>query len=314
MDNQPFSARDLRDALSRFATGITIITATDAAGEPVGMTASSFNSVSMDPPLILWSVTKTALSAQAFHDAKHFAVHVLARDQMDLSNRFAKSGTDKFSGLKLDYCANGVPLLSETAARFDCQQWAVYEGGDHWIIVGQVLGISSSNDDPLVFANGTYAIANPLRPDIETDRKVGDQSSPIDGLLIYNLSRAYRQLADRFHDIVRGSGLTLSEWRVLASLHGHVSRDFNDLAVRTFVDPAALSDLLTEMGEEGLCTVDRDGAVVTVRATRAGHERVEHLFEFGEKLEQTTLSNTNDLQDLINLLREVIANTDHDIV
>jgi 3-hydroxy-9,10-secoandrosta-1,3,5(10)-triene-9,17-dione monooxygenase reductase component len=91
MSQSAIDTRALRDALSSFATGVTIVTTADVTGEPIGMTASSFNSVSMEPPLILWSVTKTALSAPVFQNAKHFAVHVLAANQMSLSNRFARS-------------------------------------------------------------------------------------------------------------------------------------------------------------------------------------------------------------------------------
>ncbi len=136
-----FDPREFRDALSSFATGVTIVTARDDADRPVGMTCSSFNSVSMAPPLILWSVTKTARSADAFITADHFAVHVLAFDQTEVSNRFARSGADKFGETQHAFDQNNVPIISDTASRFDCKQYAVYDGGDHWIIFFDLVQI-----------------------------------------------------------------------------------------------------------------------------------------------------------------------------
>ena len=135
MSASKFTARDMRYALSKFATGVTIVTACDDHGNHVGMTASSFNSVSMEPPLILWSVTKTALSSDIFRNAEYFAVHVLSADQKELSNKFARTGEDKFSEVNYTIDQNNVPLLTDALVRFDCTTWAVYEGGDHWIVI-----------------------------------------------------------------------------------------------------------------------------------------------------------------------------------
>lgn len=106
-----FDPRDFRQALGRFATGVTIVTTRAADGTPVGMTANSFNSVSMDPPMVLWSLARTARSLPAFSQATHWNVHILANDQEALSNRFAKAGEDKFAGLVLDDSAGGAPLI-----------------------------------------------------------------------------------------------------------------------------------------------------------------------------------------------------------
>jgi 3-hydroxy-9,10-secoandrosta-1,3,5(10)-triene-9,17-dione monooxygenase reductase component len=110
--------KDFRNALGRFATGVTVITTFDAGGTPVGVTANSFNSVSLDPPMILWSLAKTSHSMSAFADAHQFAVHILSADQESLSNQFAAKGTDKFAGISLDSAE--VPLLTGCAARFLC--------------------------------------------------------------------------------------------------------------------------------------------------------------------------------------------------
>lgn len=173
MDQTPFTSRQLRDGFSRFATGVTIVTARDHEGEPVGMTASSFNTVSLEPPLILWCPAKKALSGPAFRDAEHFAVHVLAQDQDDLSSHFARSGTDKFdafeAGSQWQEDRNHVPVLEDCMVRFDCERWAVHEGGDHWIVVGRVLGICEGskgmNGEGLIFRQGRYAQAEDLAKD-----------------------------------------------------------------------------------------------------------------------------------------------------
>lgn len=306
-----FDTREFRFALSGFATGVTIVTAGSKSGELVGMTASSFNSVSTEPPLILWSVTKTALSAPVFRDAENFAVHVLASDQIDYSNCFAQSGTDKFANC--DYTLNeyGVPIISGCVARFDCKRWAVHEGGDHWVIIGEVQSIERENKEGLVFSDGSYATANPVRQTRAQDDSAVEIESPIDNLLIYNLARAYRQMSSQFHDSVRDSGLSIPAWRILASLYGGVSRDLPDLEARTFLDSEALEDSLLSLQEDGLCAIDdRDGTKM-VTGTAEGHKRIEHLFERGEKLDQAAVGDGGDeaLHNLVALLATVVKNT-----
>jgi 3-hydroxy-9,10-secoandrosta-1,3,5(10)-triene-9,17-dione monooxygenase reductase component len=311
MTEPAFSSRDFRDALGGFATGVTIVTARDSEGVAVGMTASSFNSVSMDPPLILWSVTKSARSAAAFYAATHFSVHVLSSDQVDLSNRFARSGTDKFADLDVINNANDVPTIGGAVCRFDCRQWAVHEGGDHWIIVGYVENLVRHHADALVFCGGSYATANPLRAPSEAGLTSEGASSPIDGLLIYNLARAFHQLANEFHGSVRGSGLSVAEWRILASLHGQAHRKLTDLAARTFIDIVALRDITKILEEEGLCRIEGAGEQCQISGTAAGHTRVEHLFAHGRTQEQAALNGISDdgLPKLIELLQMVIQNT-----
>ncbi|WNC72224.1 flavin reductase family protein [Thalassotalea psychrophila] len=146
-----------RNALGKFPTGVTIVT-TKFGDELIGMTISSFNSVSLDPPLILWSIDKGARSLPAFKEANHFAVHVLSEEQQDLSNLFARQGADKFANVELETGIADVPMLSEYCARFQCQVEHQYEGGDHVIIVGRVLDFDAHDGkDPLVFHSGRYA-------------------------------------------------------------------------------------------------------------------------------------------------------------
>lgn len=151
VDKQAF-----RSALGKFPTGVTIITCKNDEGELIGMTASSFNSVSLDPPLVLWSVDKSARSAKAFTDSYDFAVHVLADDQQEISNLFARQGVDKFAEVEITECDKGVPLLENYCARFRCTMEHQYEGGDHIIIVGRVIDFESTDKQPLIFHSGRY--------------------------------------------------------------------------------------------------------------------------------------------------------------
>lgn len=308
MSQPEFDPRALRDALSSFATGVTIVTTADEAGEPVGMTASSFNSVSMDPPLILWSVTKTALSAPIFQNAKHFAVHVLAADQMNLSNRFARSGEDKFDGVDYTSDDNGVPNIAGVLTRFDCNTWSVYEGGDHWIIVGEVKNMETQKGEGLVFSGGSYATAASIQP---PNPESQSEEGPIEELLIYNLARAYVQVSRRFHATVEDSGLSIPQWRTLASLHGGKSRSVPDLVARTFVSPKKMTHLLNQMQEAGWLTVSGQNAEAVVSSTPKGQAQVEHLFEVCAQQEAEALGSAGKSgQDrLIGLLRQVIENT-----
>ena len=308
-----FNSREFRQALGSFGTGVTIVTARDAEGNPIGMTASSFNSVSMEPPLILWSVTKTARSSEGFRDAAYFAVHVLAAEQQELSNSFARAGEDKFASANWSADTNGVPVIEGVAARFDCRAWQVYEGGDHWIIVGEVLGIAASNRQGLVFANGTYALSTPIPASGKKTAKPSSEVSPVDSMLIYNLSRAYRQLVGEFHAEVLEGGLSISAWRILSSLHGGVRRDTGDLSARTFLDSDVLLDQLDALQEQGLVNIQDEGDYLTVAATEKGHQSVQHLFALSAQRDIEVLGEggDEDLKTLIALLNRVIQNTSH---
>ncbi len=156
MPNQPEQTIKFRNALGSFATGVTVITALGQDGQKVGMTANSFNSVSLDPALVLWSIGRDANCFDDFIAAKAFAIHVLAADQQDISNRFAKSGADKFADIDCSEGVSGVPILPHYSACFQCSIEHQYEGGDHVILVGRVVEFSDRELEPLLFYRGRY--------------------------------------------------------------------------------------------------------------------------------------------------------------
>lgn len=151
-----FDASEFRTALGSFVTGVTIVTARDAKGRPFGLTANSFNSVSLDPPMVLWSLSLQSGSLPVFRDAENWAVHVLAADQQAMSDRFAMPGRDKFDGLDIDDGPEGAPLLEGYAARFGCRARFEYEGGDHAIFLGEVIDFDRREVEPLIYHSGRY--------------------------------------------------------------------------------------------------------------------------------------------------------------
>jgi flavin reductase (DIM6/NTAB) family NADH-FMN oxidoreductase RutF len=158
-----FTSRDFRAALGRFATGVTIVTARAADGHLIGLTASSFNSVSLEPPLVLWSLSKSAASMAAFSTGSHYAIHVLAASQRELAERFAARGTDRFAGLEPTANAHGVPLLGGCVAVFECFNRSRYEEGDHIIFVGEVERCASTTGvAPLLYHGGKFYTEHPL--------------------------------------------------------------------------------------------------------------------------------------------------------
>src|SRR6202000_2183132 len=155
-DQSPIDPRDFRNALGTYATGVTIITATGPDGKPVGITCNSFASVSLNPPLVLWSLVLYSSSLSAFQNASHFTVHVLGASQQALANRFAKSSDDKFAGVDWTPGLGGAPLLAECCASFQCRTADRYYGGDHVIFLGAVEAYSYNRSEPLLFARGGF--------------------------------------------------------------------------------------------------------------------------------------------------------------
>jgi flavin reductase (DIM6/NTAB) family NADH-FMN oxidoreductase RutF/pimeloyl-ACP methyl ester carboxylesterase len=150
-------ARTLRDAMGCFATGITIVTAIDAQGQPIGLTANSFTSLSLDPPLLLLCIANGAGSAPALRSGERFGVNVLQISQQPASNRFAGKGEDRFAATAWTPGETGVPLLDGSLVSFECRRHAVHEGGDHFILVGEVVRAQfEPRRDPLLYFRGKY--------------------------------------------------------------------------------------------------------------------------------------------------------------
>ena len=158
-----FSQREFRASLAMFATGVTIVTARSASGELVGLTANSFNSVSLSPPLVLWSLSQAASSMAALSRGSHYAINILAADQKTLAERFASKRDDRWQGVAFTEGVAGAPLLTGAAASFECFNRSRYEEGDHVIFVGEVERCCHREGAaPLLYHGGKFYTEHPL--------------------------------------------------------------------------------------------------------------------------------------------------------
>ncbi len=152
-----FTTRDFRDALGSFATGVCVISACPEGWQPFGMTVNSFASVSLDPPLVLWSLQNDSELYEAFEKTDRFAVNILRSDQEELSNQYAKKGDHLLSAEHFEIGASGVPILPPTLVSLECELEARHPGGDHVILIGRVVELTQRNNgDPLLFCSGAY--------------------------------------------------------------------------------------------------------------------------------------------------------------
>ncbi len=158
--NQFNNQREFRNALGRFATGVTVITTLGPGGKAEGITANSFTALSLEPPLILWCIAKSTPAHKFFTACTYFSVNVLKADQLDLCSRFAGPSDNKFEGVEWRKGGGGVPLLKDSLAFFECENYEFHDGGDHTILVGKVYNFSYTEGAPLLFNAGKYKGTN----------------------------------------------------------------------------------------------------------------------------------------------------------
>lgn len=211
-----FDSINFRNALGSFATGVTIVTTRDADGQDIGLTANSFNSVSLSPPMVLWSLAKTSKALDAFMTGDSFAVHILSASQQDLSNRFAKSGTDKFAGLELRRGHDEVPLLDGCTACFQCKTTFRYEGGDHVIFVGEVQSFDNNALPPLVFHSGAYKLV--MDKHAAQKNATENDGSFSKNFLGYLLGSAFQKIYAGIRVELQQDGLTEDDYLILSIL------------------------------------------------------------------------------------------------
>ena len=149
-------AREIRNVMGHFATGVTVITTSDITGTPFGLTVNSFTSLSLNPPLVVVCVDKTVDCYSCFDESKVFAVNVLSEDQEELSRRFATKRIEKFAGIQWRMGEHGLPLLDGVIGTIECKVTRSYEGGDHTLFLGEILSATAKGDRPLLFFKGKY--------------------------------------------------------------------------------------------------------------------------------------------------------------
>lgn len=292
MSQTEFDPKDFRRALSQFPTGVTVITTLDAEGKPVGVTASSFNSVSMDPVLVLWSIDKGAHSLSAFENAENFAVNILGQDQVSTSNNFASRGEDKFANAAYSNGLGGSPILDEYAAQFECKTWAVYEGGDHLILVGEVINYRYNDSvEPLVFARGSYAISaqHPEMVKVSSAcEKTATEDNFVGDYLLYLLRTAYQDFsADLYPKLKQECDINPEEWRIMARMIGCTESKISDLATTVMQPEIALRQSADWMVEKGLVEFSGND---TLKLTAKGTETATKMQALAIKEEAALLS------------------------
>lgn len=304
--------KQFRAALGSFATGVTIVTTHSKAGEDIGVTANSFNSVSLDPPLVLWSLAKNALSLQAFEASGYFTVHILTAAQNALSNQFAKRGVNKFADIPITRGVGNTPLLPDCAARFQCRTEFCYEGGDHVIFVGLVEQFDYSNHSPLLFHGGRYAHAVSIEQEAVNVTEEPDSSFSQD-FLIYLLGRAHHHLFLYLRRELERFGLNEDGWFVLSLLGVSSDRSIDELdKLLAYTGKHINEELITHLAEHDFVCLHGEYAPQTrLTLTTVGRRVVIELVGAGKAAEDHATRNLTpgEQQLLKQCLRRVILDT-----
>lgn len=302
-----FDTRAFRRALGNFATGVTVVTAAAEDGRRVGVTANSFNSVSLDPPLVLWSIDKRSSSHEVFEAASHFAVNVLAADQIDTSNNFARPRENRFAEIAFDAGAGGAPVLADCAARFHCEKYQQVDGGDHWIMIGKVVAFDDFGRSPLLYHQGAYSMVLPHTR--MTRREEGQlPSSHFQGRLSHNLyylmTQALRAYQASYQPRQLSTGLRTSEARMLMVLESDAGLDLADLQREVAMPIREIEEAVANLRRKGL--VSDDGG--RVRLTAKGIDETEGLWSIAQEQQDKVFSQfaPGQLEHFKNVLKGVI--------
>jgi len=296
-----------RRALGNFATGVTIITAQGADGEKVGVTASSFNSLSMDPPLILWSSMKTARSCEIFESSTHFAVNILASDQMDMSNHFARQQMDKFDGMEWEAGIGGAPLFPNCAGRFQCEAYDRLDGGDHWIFVGRVVAFDDFGRAPLCFHQGSYSMvfSHPgAAKKSPSDAAKFPHADRMGNHKFFLMIRAIQGYQDRYQPKLQALDLNLIEARALLVMNDTVALDADQMLVQLNAPMVEVNEALLNLDKRGMIAQSGDGYILT----ESGARKADQCWDLAEAHADESFSDFSDeqLETFSTILRHLI--------
>jgi 3-hydroxy-9,10-secoandrosta-1,3,5(10)-triene-9,17-dione monooxygenase reductase component len=305
-NTQPIDSKLFRRALGSFTTGVTIVTTKSAEGKDAGLTANSFNSASLTPPMVLWSLDKKSSNLEAFNGSEHFAVHIFAADQEQVSNQFAKSGIDRFAGLNIERGVGDVPLLTGCSARFECRVAYRYEGGDHIIFVGEVLSFESFDRVPLVFHGGKYGLL--VKPE-EPSESGSDFGVDFLGFL---LRRTYAQFMMPVRNDTLRRGLNEAHRNIMSILSMGDGRSIAEVCrLAELTGPSPLPEHFYELADKGFVALRTAGGIELVFLTDAGREcAIEHM-AVGKAAEADAMSSLShsEARLLKTLLQRIIRHT-----
>jgi flavin reductase (DIM6/NTAB) family NADH-FMN oxidoreductase RutF len=283
-----FQPTEYRQALGTFATGVSVITASTDTGELAGLTVNSFTSVSLQPPLILWCLASSSESLGVFKRASHFAVNILAAEQVNLSTHFATKQENKFKSIKFLSGQGGAPLLADCVTWLQCQTTAQYELGDHWVFVGHVLEVETTSREALLFHQGQYAMSLPFPAPVSIQHPLKDDYSDesIYSLMIKAVHAYQEKFESRQHEHINNH----YEARILLFMYGKKSIEPDDLSRSLQLPAEEMSDLLDNMQINSLVTINSKHKHNHIVLTPAGKGKAALLWELAKQHEQDAIS------------------------
>lgn len=298
-----------RRALGNFATGVTIMTAQTPDGQKVGVTANSFNSVSLDPALILWSIAKNSSSFNVFSEASHFAVNILSATQIELSNKFSRRNIDKYEGTSYREGAGLCPVLENCSAVFECERYQILEGGDHWIIIGKVVNFHDEGRSPLLYHQGAYSSVIPhpllqLKENSIEDIDVGEMhQGHLHSNVCYLMSRAFKFYQTDYIPKQLVTGFRTSEARLLLVLGSGTASSKADLPRDIAMPMQEVEQAATILEKDGLLT-EIDGFY---RLTEKGKKTSHYLFDIADRHQNEVFSkySEHEKQTFVKILKDI---------
>ncbi|MCC0056656.1 MAG: flavin reductase [Rhodobiaceae bacterium] len=299
--------RGFRECLGQYVTGVTVMTA-EHEGALVGMTVNSFASLSLDPPLILWSIRKNSTSLDTFRAAPNFVVNVLASDQIAVSQQFAVSGDVKFDGIVYERGIHGQPLLAGSAATLECSLEAEHDGGDHYLLVGRVNRFRRHDRQPLVFKQGRYAatIEHP-----SGGNKLGDNGASPNLPWAVLFRQAYADLNEAIDAMRSSAGLTFNQGRLLSAILEHPGLSAEALVPLSLVEYAAAQDAISALCAKGF--IARSGTGLKI--TASGAETLNGLLRKVAAIEDSLLEGCSKEEVLVarRVLAKLIRSAEHQV-
>lgn len=290
--NPADDGRAFRRSLGQFATGVTVITARHGE-QLLGMTVNSFAALSLDPPLVLWSIRRESGGLQAFKEAGHFAVNVLAANQVELSNRFASSKGDKFAATPWSAGLHGAPLLHGAIAHMECVLHEVVEGGDHLLLIGRIERYARFGGEPLLFTQGRYAVTQEHPEALQVDPNAAPVSVAYDvsqGTILRLLHHTSNRMSQGFLGYRLAAGLSVAQFRIYGWLRDqpHTAEDLKRL---TYLGSRDADDTLAGLCEQGQLTRDEAGCY---HLTPAGRARAQAVMQDVEDFEANLLQGVSE--------------------
>jgi len=281
---------DYRQALGTFATGVTVVTAMSATGELAGLTANSFTSVSLDPPLILWCLGNTSDNLAVFQSAPYFAVNILATDQKEISNHFAKRQKDKFVSMHYRTGKGGAPLLDGCVTWLQCRMIARHEVGDHHVFIGEVEHLETTGRETLLYHQGSYAMSLPLPESASGKVTTSDQDQNSGEDLYTLLVQAIHTYQERFESRQHQYAANNYEARILLLLREQGRHALDDLSRKIQLPRAEIEAILLQLEHQGQLIINREGEGNNVLLTEAGNKNASMLWTLARQHESDAMA------------------------